>query len=559
MFDLEYVPFSRFGAYMAISYMRSSGDRKEGLYLRSVHGQSGTRELLRLVSADESPVSTEYASTLLKLKYSGSAEIIFPEEHCIRIRGKGTGLRMISAPFSHKHIIQLDETRMVVNLAVQYFQLGIKMLKGKVSAEHDWDGHVTFNIAVEFEPDENGEWECELTDYSNTYYSVKEKFEYFDILAERVKAEFELFYHNMPAVPEEYEPQRFLASYINWSSVVAPLGIMKRYGMFMSKNWMCNVWSWDHCFNTMALTGGEPKLAWDQFMQMFDHQDEWGAVPDTINDGMLVRLNVKPPIHGWTLLKMMERMILTTSQKEEAYDRIAKWTNWWMNMRAGYNGMPYYYHGNDSGWDNSTCYVPVMPLSSADLPAYLIIQMRALARLADFLGKLNEADMWNKRADQLKTDLVKNYWDGSELCTLDINGNKHKSKSLLPMMTIILGDELPDEIREYVVGNILRSAEQGGFMTEWGVMTEQLNSELYVSDGYWRGPIWAPSTLIIVDGLKRAGYAEEARSLALRFAKLCQKGCFAENFDAVTGQGLRDRAYTWTASTFLVLMRDYLE
>ena len=33
---------------------------------------------------------------------------------------------------------------------------------------------------------------------------------------------------------------------------------------------------------------------------------------------------------------------------------------------------------------------------------------------------------------------------------------------------------------------------------------------------------------------------------------------FAENFDAVTGEGLRDRAYTWTASAFLVMCHEFL-
>lgn len=32
----------------------------------------------------------------------------------------------------------------------------------------------------------------------------------------------------------------------------------------------------------------------------------------------------------------------------------------------------------------------------------------------------------------------------------------------------------------------------------------------------------------------------------------------AENFDALTGKPLRDQAYTWTASVFLVLAHEYL-
>ena len=46
--------------------------------------------------------------------------------------------------------------------------------------------------------------------------------------------------------------------------------------------------------------------------------------------------------------------------------------------------------------------------------------------------------------------------------------------------------------------------------------------------------------------------------MARRFAQLvAQSGC-AENFDARTGAGLRDRAYTWTASAMLTMAEEYL-
>ena len=62
-----------------------------------------------------------------------------------------------------------------------------------------------------------------------------------------------------------------------------------------------------------------------------------------------------------------------------------------------------------------------------------------------------------------------------------------------------------------------------------------------------------PSTVLIEDGLRRAGYAELADEISARFRALCEKSGFAENFDAHTGAGLRDRAYTWTASGYLIL------
>ena len=82
-----------------------------------------------------------------------------------------------------------------------------------------------------------------------------------------------------------------------------------------------------------------------------------------------------------------------------------------------------------------------------------------------------------------------------------------------------------------------------------------MDSPLYESDGYWRGPIWAPPTLILTDGLRRAGESALAADIARRFCNLCRQSGFAENYDAVSGAPLRDRAYTWTASVFFELLR----
>jgi hypothetical protein len=44
--------------------------------------------------------------------------------------------------------------------------------------------------------------------------------------------------------------------------------------------------------------------------------------------------------------------------------------------------------------------------------------------------------------------------------------------------------------------------------------------------------------------------------VARRFCETCRTSGFAENFDAITGAPLRDKAYTWTASVFLLLAHD---
>ncbi len=62
--------------------------------------------------------------------------------------------------------------------------------------------------------------------------------------------------------------------------------------------------------------------------------------------------------------------------------------------------------------------------------------------------------------------------------------------------------------------------------------------------------------MIIEDGLRRHGTRQLADEISARFRRLCEQSGFAENFDALTGAGLRDRAYTWTASVYLLLAAD---
>ena len=114
---------------------------------------------------------------------------------------------------------------------------------------------------------------------------------------------------------------------------------------------------------------------------------------------------------------------------------------------------------------------------------------------------------------------------------------------------------LPAAVRREMVDRLTRP---GRFVTEFGLATESPKSAEYDPDGYWRGPIWAPSTLIVVEGLAACGEMDLARDIARRFCDMVEREGFAENFDALTGQGQRDRAYTWTASVFLILAHEYL-
>ena len=126
--------------------------------------------------------------------------------------------------------------------------------------------------------------------------------------------------------------------------------------------------------------------------------------------------------------------------------------------------------------------------------------------------------------------------------------------SLLSLMPLVLGDLLPAHIREKPVEVLKRD-----FLTDNGLATEMPASPKYEPDGYWRGPIWAPTTYLLVDGLRRGGYAELAGEIAYRYCRMSCERAFGnyENFDALTGVGRRAPGYTWAASVYLMFHREY--
>ena len=189
---------------------------------------------------------------------------------------------------------------------------------------------------------------------------------------------------------------------------------------------------------------------------------------------------------------------------------------------------------------------------TADLAAFLVLQLHQLASLAGELGRPEEAARWTRTAAETQTAMLDQLWNGDRFVTRGVDtGDTWSSSSLLDLMPIVLGEHLPDD-----VSGVLAERLQA-HLTHYGLATELPTSPHYRSDGYWRGPIWAPATVLIEDGLRRAGHEHLADEISARFRALCETSGFAENFDALTGEGLRDRAYTWTASSYLLLARDH--
>lgn len=373
-----------------------------------------------------------------------------------------------------------------------------------------------------------------------------------------VKKEWEVFIHKAVAADCVSDPYAAEAWYNLWSGFVRAGDVYPYDALLMSKKFMSSLWSWDHCFNALALAQIDGQMALEQFLIPFAHQDRNGALPDLLNPNTEVLYTfTKPPVHGWCFSLLMDRYSYGKEVLWKVYDHLEKWTNWWLVFRdPDGDGIPDYPHGNDCGWDNSTLFDEGYYIESPDLPAFLILQMNCLARIAGML-KMGEAEQkWKEQAEKLKNLWYEHSWNGNRFMAKQSGTHYYKEEptSLLSIMPIVLGGFLEQDKMEKLV-EILK--EQ--FLTPYGPATEALDSPDYESDGYWRGPIWAPSTYLLVDGLRRGGYQKLAEKIGKGFCHMVKDIAHGnyENFDAVTGAGLRAPGYTWTASVYLLLEKEF--
>ena len=565
-FDIREIPFSRFGTYYSISIDKWDNPLGEGVYLRTHRGRGvgRQRELFRLdllrdgavvaASVDAAP-----ARLILKGPRRGKVAFCFGDAETLRIRGEGVGLRLEMPTGSGVVAHPAPGGRWVANAAPSRTRHVVECLRGRLTADAPWGQTERARtrcerVVFELAPDGEGVFEAAVTECVNVWPA--RTYEPFERCLAGVERQWQAWLSRAPSAPAWLARGRRRAAYVNWSAVVRPCGLLTRPAMLMNKSHMDQVWSWDHCFNAMALSYHEPALAWDQLMLLADHQDAGGAMPDSISDAAGHFSFSKPPVHGWALdfMRRRNRRLLTGRRLLRAYEWLSRWSNWWLVHRVWPGDvLPHYLHGNDSGWDNSTLFDQGTPLVAPDLAACLAIQLEVVGDLADRLHRPRAAARWRRKAARLLDGLLGRLWRGDRFVGVRRpDGTVVDCDSLITCVPLLLGRRLPAAVRGALVRRVRRH------LTKHGVATEQPASPAYNARGYWRGPVWAPPVMQIVWGLADAGETALTRTISRRFCRAAAKCSYNENFDALTGQGASDRAYTWTASVFLILAHEYV-
>lgn len=580
MLELTKTPFSRRGTYLAVVDYREkapqaghviTGTRGSGMYLKSVRNSArGSSAVMKICACvDGKPVSFDVTYNPWEVGLSATGDcrssislaMCFMDENRLLIRGSGEGFALHldclpSSPYDYAFELEDAEGKpyFVLNSYRTQSKYFLTPRRGRMVLHQArttrTDGPVG---AAECRFELTGdEVELVVQEISHNMCARICTEESYEACVTRARAEFETYLQRFPAPASGCEGPYADAVYTSWSATVAPSGLLKRSATWMSNTFFPGVWSWDHCFNTAGFMTADPDLAFDNMAVMFDFQDAWGQLPGSANDANVHWNFAKPPIQGLFVQKMLRVMELAPEQLQLLFDGLSRQVDFWFTYRdCNADGIPEYHHGNDSGYDNSTVFDGTFVVDSPDLTAYLICAMDAIEQIGTRIARDTRSTAELKRRT-IERFLVRFVVDGRLMARDTVTGEPIRCHSILPLTALVIARYLPRE----VVANTVADLKEH-FTTPVGLATERVDSPCYVPDGYWRGPVWAPEMVIMIDALFEVGEKSYACDLAQRFMNVMGEQGFAENFNATTGAALRDPAHTWASSSYLYLMNTY--
>ncbi len=347
----------------------------------------------------------------------------------------------------------------------------------------------------------------------------------------------------------DYECTSFASKYILWSGFVKAKGNLKYDACYMSKNIMTNIWSWDNCFVSLGLAKEQPRRAYEQFMAFYHVQSKYGNFPDFMNPNYISYDFTKPPVQGVIyrqLLKINKQYFSNPIVVSEVIDSSKKLVHYWTNVRTFTNkiSLPYNTHGNDTGLDNASVFENAVEIRTPDLFTYLIILMEVINELEQIINIeiTDYKQLINEYVCEIENKMVGDHTISSY--NIHTGEKNDQSMCIIELIPLLISDKLSPKTNKIIL-NRLKS-----FKTQYGIASESPNSIYYNPKGYWRGPIWAPTTCLMYIALSDAGEHQISNDIKESYITMCEENGYAENFDALTGEGLSDKSFAWTAAVY---------
>ena len=333
-------------------------------------------------------------------------------------------------------------------------------------------------------------------------------------------------------------------------------------------------WAWDTWKFVIPLANITPELSKNMIRSMFDYQLDDGMIIDCIYVDSTENnaRDSKPPLACWAVDAIYEATKDTAFLKE-MYPQLLTYYKWWYKKRD-HNQNGFCEFGStdgtieaaawESGMDNAIRFDNAEMVKncddawsfnqeSVDLNAFLAYEYRLLTKFSTLLGEeFNMPKVDDKVADYFfdkETGFFydKKISDGSFI-------REPGSEAYIPFWTNIA-------THEHMEKAMVMLTDTNMFSTYIPFPTVAANNPKYMSNGYWRGPIWLDQTYFAIKGLRNYGYSDLADTYTEqvfdRLDGLKSGAPIHENYDSHTGKRLKAPHFSWSASHLLLLYQEY--
>lgn len=280
--------------------------------------------------------------------------------------------------------------------------------------------------------------------------------------------------------------------------------------------------------------------------------------------------------YGKSLEWLQEHMAFAKQEYEEVWMRESH-PNW----HLVHKGLSRYYDVNvlhdlaeaESGWDMTNRFDrKCLDFLPVDLNALLYKYEMDFAWAAELTGDEKDAEHWKRKAVRRKHAMDKLMWGKLRGFYFDYNFEKKEQGNVwsLAGYYAMWAGLASDEQAARLIENLSKFESKGGLATTWRVIVDfSLFGSLKTQ---WTRPNgWAPLHMIVIEGLRRYGYHDEAKQLAMKWLKTNldwyeRHGEFLETYNVVQphkkpqeGMYPSQTGFGWTNAVFIRLCTMYID
>ncbi len=151
------------------------------------------------------------------------------------------------------------------------------------------------------------------------------------------------------------------------------------------------------------------------------------------------------------------------------------------------------------------------PIALCEVQGYAYAAYNAMTYLANRLGKHDEAAEWERHAEALRANFLRQFWwEDEHVFYLALDGEKRPCKVVSSNAGQCLWSGIvPEELADRMVSRLMSR----DMYTEWGIRTLSSRAARYNPMSYHNGSVWPHDTAMVGSGFARYNRKQEAGHL----------------------------------------------